>query len=101
MSETAKLLHDAAHRLFAEHVTTDVLKSAEQGIWPDKLWDAVEEAGLLDVLADQDAPVSERLANASVLLKAAGRHLAPIPLGETIVVRMLWPSATSIPRKDH
>src|SRR6185436_14399520 len=32
---------------------------------------------------------AERLAHASVLLKAAGRHLAPVPLGETIIVRML------------
>ena len=30
--------------LFAEHITTEVLKAAEQGTWPDKLWDAMEEA---------------------------------------------------------
>jgi acyl-CoA dehydrogenase len=89
MSETATLLHDAAHRLFAEHVTVDVLKSAEQGIWPDRLWDAIDEAGFLDVLAEPETPLAERLAHASVLLKVAGRHLAPVPLGETIVVRML------------
>lgn len=89
MSETAKLLHDAAHRLFAEHITSDVLKSAEQGAWPDKLWGAIDEAGFLDVLAEQDTPIEERLALAAVLLKAAGRHLAPVPLGETIIVRML------------
>jgi acyl-CoA dehydrogenase len=89
VSETTTLLRDSAHRLFAEHVTTDVLKSAEQGIWPEKLWDAIEEAGFLDVLAEQDTPIAERLAHAGVLLKAAGRHLAPVPLGETIIVRML------------
>jgi acyl-CoA dehydrogenase len=89
MSETSALLRDAAHRLFAEHVTTEVLKAAEQGVWPDRLWDAVDEAGFLDVLADADTPMPERLAHASVLLKAAGRHLAPIPLAETIAVRML------------
>ena len=89
MSETKTLLHDAAHRLFTEHVTADVLKAAEQGIWPDRLWDAIDEAGFLDVLSDNDTPIAERLAHTSVLLKAAARHLAPVPLGETALVRMV------------
>ena len=89
MSETIALLHDAAHRLFAEHVTSDVLKNAERGIWPDRLWDAIDEAGFLDVVAEPETPLAERLAHASVLLKVAGRHLAPVPLAETIAVRML------------
>lgn len=89
MSETAQLIHDAAHRLFAQHVTPEVLHRAEGGAWKDALWDAVEEAGFLDVLADRDAPVEERAANAAALLRAGARHLVPIPLGETVVVRGL------------
>lgn len=89
MSETATLIHDAAHRLFAQHVTVQLLNDAEKGIWAEALWDAVEEAGFLDTLADADTPAGERGANTAVLLCAAGRHLAPIPLGETIVARAL------------
>jgi alkylation response protein AidB-like acyl-CoA dehydrogenase len=89
MSETANLIHDAAHRLFAQHVTVDVLNAAEKGVWPEALWDAVEEAGFLDTLADSDAAPAERATNTAILLRAAGRHLAPIPLGETIVARAL------------
>ncbi|MBI1212876.1 MAG: acyl-CoA dehydrogenase [Alphaproteobacteria bacterium] len=89
MTETTTLLQDAAHRLFAEHVTPDVLKAAEQGIWPDRLWSAIDDAGFLDVLADSETPIEERLAHASVLLKVAGRHLVPVPVGETAIVRML------------
>jgi acyl-CoA dehydrogenase len=92
MSETAALLRDAAHRLFAEHVTSEVLKAAEQGIWPGRLWDAVDEAGFLDVLAEPETPIAERLKHASVLLNVSARHLAPIPLAETIAVRMLLAS---------
>lgn len=88
-SETAALVHDAAHRLFAQHVTTDLLHRVEAGEWPTALWDAVEEAGLLDTLADREVPPEERVANTTVLLRAAARHLAPIPLGETILVRAL------------
>ncbi len=89
MSETANLIHDAAHRLFAQHVTVNVLNAVEKGEWPEALWDAVEEAGFLDTLADADTPPAERAANTAVLLRAAGRHVAPIPLGETIVARAL------------
>lgn len=89
MSETAQLIHDAAHRLFAQHVTPDVLHRAEAGEFPSALWDAVEEAGFLDTLADRDAGGEERAANTAALLRAAARHLAPIPLGETVVVRAL------------
>ncbi len=87
MSETANLIRDAAHRLFAQHVTGDLLHRAEAGEWPAALWDAVDEAGFLDTLADRETPPAERAANTAVLLRAAARHLAPIPLGETIVVR--------------
>jgi len=87
MSDTAHLIHDAAHRLFAQHVTTDLLHQAERGVWPEALWEAVEEAGFLDTLADRDAAPEERAANTAVLLRAAARHLAPVPLGETVVAR--------------
>ena len=87
MSETANLIREAAHRLFAQHVTNEVLHAAEAGVWPAALWDAVEDAGFLDTLADRDTPADERAANTAALLRVAARHLAPIPLGETIVVR--------------
>lgn len=89
MSETATLIHDAAHRLFAQYISVDLLNAVENGVWPEALWDAVEEAGFLDTLLDADVSPAERAANTSALLRAAGRHLAPIPLGETIVARAL------------
>lgn len=89
MSETAQLVHDAAHRLFAQHVTTELLHRAEGGAWAGALWDAVEEAGFLDTLADRDVAPIERAANTAALLRAAARHLVPLPLGETIVARAL------------
>jgi hypothetical protein len=89
MNETAQLIHDAAHRLFAQHVTPELLLKAEKGEWSDALWGAVDEAGFLDTLADTDTPLEERTANTFALLRAAARHLVPIPLGETIIVRAL------------
>lgn len=92
MTETAKLIHDAAHRLFEQHVTPELLLRAEQGEWSEQLWNAVEEAGFLDTLADADSSAEERAANTFALLRAAARHLVPIPLGETVIVRALLAS---------
>jgi hypothetical protein len=89
MNETAQLIHDAAHRLFAQHVTPELLLKAEKSEWSEALWNAVDEAGFLDTLADTDTPLEERTANTFALLRAAARHLVPIPLGETIIVRAL------------
>lgn len=93
MNETAQLIHDAAHRLFAQHVTPELLLRAEDGAWSEALWDAVDEAGFLDTLADPETPPAERAVNTGVLLKVAARHLVPIPLGETLVVRALLAGA--------
>ncbi len=87
MSDTSQLVHDAAHRLFEQHVTPDLLHRAEKGEWSSALWDAVEGAGFLDALADRDTAPAERAENTAVLLRAAARHLVPIPLGETIFAR--------------
>lgn len=92
MSETATLIRDAAHRLFAQFVTPQVLHAAEGGEAPLGLWEAVEEAGFLDTLADRDSSAADRAANTVELLVAAARHLAPIPLGETLFVRALLAS---------
>lgn len=89
MNETVHLIHDAAHRLFAQHVTPELLLRAEQGMWSEVLWDAIEEAGFLDTLADPDSQPGERSANSFALLRAAARHLVPVPLGETMVVRAI------------
>lgn len=87
MSETSALIHDAAHRLFTQHITPGLLHKAEQGEWSGDLWDAVQDAGFLDTLADREATPGERAANTIALLRAASRHLAPIPLAETLFVR--------------
>ncbi|MEQ1754138.1 MAG: acyl-CoA dehydrogenase family protein [Micropepsaceae bacterium] len=89
MNETAQLIHDAAHKLFTQHVTPELLLRAEQGEWSEKLWDAIEEAGFLDTFVDDGTPAPERAANTHALLKAAARHLVPVPLGETIIARAL------------
>ena len=79
------ILYDSAMRLFGDLVTRDVMAAAEQGVWPEELWHAVEEAGFLDVLAGGPSAVVETV----TILRAAAHHAAPIPLAETMLARWL------------
>jgi acyl-CoA dehydrogenase len=79
------ILYDSAFRLFGDHVTPKVLAAAEAGTWPAELWDAVDEAGYVDVLVDGPAAMVE----AATILRAAGHHAAPIPIAETMLARWL------------
>jgi len=83
------ILHDSAMRLFGDHVSPRVIDAAEDGAWPAALWDAVGEAGYLDVLAEGP----EGMAEAATILRAAGYHAAPIPLPETMLARWLCAAA--------
>src|SRR5438128_1219142 len=79
------ILYDSAMRLFGDLVTPEVSTAAERGVWPDRLWQAVEEAGYPDVLAEGAGGMVE----AATILRAAGHHAAPIPLAETMLARWL------------
>lgn len=79
------ILYDSAMRLFGDLVTPEVSAASERGVWPDRLWQAVEEAGYPDVLAEGAAGMVE----AATILRAAGHHAAPIPLAETMLARWL------------
>jgi acyl-CoA dehydrogenase len=79
---TDTLVLDAADRLFADHATTAVVNAAEAGTWPGELWQATEDAGFPDALAELGG-----LADAVAILRAAGRHAAPLPLPETMLAR--------------
>jgi acyl-CoA dehydrogenase len=82
---TDRILYDSAMRLFGDLVTPQVLAAAEQGVWPEGVWGAIEEAGYLDVLAEGTAGMVE----AATILRAAGHQAAPIPLAETMLARWL------------
>ncbi len=94
MSETAALLRDTAERLLHDHCARGTLEAAERGEWPAALWRALEVAGLPQALAPEaagGAGVTWR--EALEVLRAAGRHAAPVPLAETLVATALLAAA--------
>ena len=79
---TDTLVFDAADRLFADQATPALVTAAENGAWPQGLWQAIDEAGFPDALgALGDLP------DAVAILRAAGRRAVPLPLAETILAR--------------
>ena len=78
------LLDDALRRLFDDHVTPEVLAAAEDGVWPERLWRAVAEAGAAWIGVPEHAGGSGgTVAHAALAAFVAGRFAAPIPLVET------------------
>lgn len=86
MSEIRSLLADTTSRLFTDLVTRELIESSEKGVWPEALWRALEEGGLTRPLVPERAGgAGGTWLDAHVLVRAAGRHAAPVPLAETIV----------------
>jgi acyl-CoA dehydrogenase len=93
-SELRTLLADTVTRLFTDLVTKERLESSEKGVWPDELWRALEEGGLtLPLVAEDRGGAGGTWGDAHVVVRAAGRHAAPVPLAETVVASALLAGA--------
>ncbi len=87
-------LADSAERLFAAHAGKDVIHAAENGVFPQALWDAVARAGFTAALLPEHAGgVGATAAEAMALLRIAAAHSAPIPLAETMLAGWLLAEA--------
>ena len=83
-------LADSAERLFSTHCSKDVLREAEQGVFPAALWEAVVEAGFTAALLPEEAGgFGATVAEAMRLLQSSAAHTAPIPLAETMLASWL------------
>jgi acyl-CoA dehydrogenase len=90
MNELGAMLTDTVTRLLGAEVTKETLQAAEAGTWPAALWHALETNGLTRPLVPEaDGGAGGTWGDAHVLLRAAGRHAAPVPLAETIVAGAL------------
>ncbi|WP_242153553.1 acyl-CoA dehydrogenase family protein [Sphingomonas sp. BAUL-RG-20F-R05-02] len=84
------MFEETIERLLGDMVTVELLVAAEAGVWPEALWQAIEENGLTLAAATEDrGGVGGSWHDAFVLVRAAGRHAAPVPLAETIAVNWL------------
>jgi len=93
-TELRTLLGDTVTRLFTDLCTKELIESAEKGAWPEKLWRALDEGGLtLPLVSEARGGAGGVWRDAHVVVRAAGRHAAPVPLAETIVASGLLAGA--------
>src|SRR5207244_6682774 len=84
------LLSDTVTRLFTDLATKELIEAAEKGTWSDKLWRALEEGGLtLPLVSEESGGAGGTWLDAHVVVRASGRHTAPVPLAETIIAGWL------------
>ena len=85
--ETARLVEQIADDLFAAESEAARAALAE-GAWPERLWQIFAETGLARA-ALPEAAGGAGLAAGLAVLRAAGRHAAPIPVVETMMGTLL------------
>jgi len=86
---TQQIILDSAQRIFADHCDKSLLDSAEQGAFPQALWEQIAQNGF-NQLGAQDSGTSAQDMFAFVL--QCGQFAVPLPLAETLLVnRWLTP----------
>ncbi|ABS62548.1 acyl-CoA dehydrogenase domain protein [Parvibaculum lavamentivorans DS-1] len=94
MNELQTILSDSVNGLLSERVTKDLVQKAEEGEWPDALWNEIETNGLTRVLVPEaQGGAGATWADAAIVLKAAGEHVAPVPLAEAVLANWLLAEA--------
>ncbi|MAL77978.1 MAG: acyl-CoA dehydrogenase [Sneathiella sp.] len=98
MNELQQIMADTVEKLFSAEVTKNLKETAETNVFPEKLWQAVAENGLLHILAPEHmGGVGGQFADAEVIARAAGRHSVPLPIVEAILANHLLAAAGITP----
>ncbi len=91
---TGRLFCESAERLFAGKCDKEVVNAAEEGHWPDELWNELENLGFTRAaLPETQGGSGVPLAALLPVVRLAGRFSVPVPLGETLVAGWLLAGA--------
>lgn len=88
----------AIEDILEDQCTPAVVRAIEAGGSPLKLWQALQGAGFLELLASEDAGgAGLPLADLFPILCSFGRYTVPVPVAQTIVARALLGSQFAMP----
>jgi alkylation response protein AidB-like acyl-CoA dehydrogenase len=91
---TDSIIVDTATRIFADLCEPGTVNAAEEGKWPEALWDALEASGLtLTWVPDTLGGAGAEVIDGFQVLRVAGRFAAPVPLAETLLAGWLLAEA--------
>lgn len=84
------LIVETAERVCAELCSPEVVNAAEDGTWPDELWEAMESTGLaLAWVPESCGGAGATLADGFAVARAAASHAVPLPVAETLLAGWL------------
>jgi acyl-CoA dehydrogenase len=91
---TGSIIVDTASRIFSDLCGPQTVNAAEEGHWPQALWQALEESGLtLTWVPDTLGGAGADMIDGFAVLRVAGRFAAPVPLAETLLAGWLLAQA--------
>ena len=84
------LVIDTAARMFGELCGPEVVNAAEDGEWPEALWEALEASALTRAwIPESLGGPGTSLADGFAIARIAGACAAPVPLAETLLAGWL------------
>ncbi|WP_454918821.1 acyl-CoA dehydrogenase family protein [Xanthobacter sediminis] len=96
--EIAGILLDQAERIFAQEITPETLKGADEGRFPTAAWDAIQDAGLTLALAPEESGGAGLSGpNAGLILRRSAYHALPAPFADTLMAQALWTRTEGAP----
>lgn len=85
-----ELFETMIERLFADLATPTYVLGCEGGEWPAQLWSALDDSGFTLAGAPEAlGGAGATWADMYVMVRAAGRHAVPAPLGEALLANWL------------
>ena len=92
------ILTESLERFLVHGSSPAKVRAYERGESTKPLWSELEALGYLDALVPESAGgAGLGLRDAAAMVRLLGRHLAPVPLAETMVARALLAGAGEIP----
>ena len=93
-AEIEALLIETIDRLSEDQADRTLREAAEQGNWPDSLWNAISELGLPRcMLPEEQSGSGLGLASAMRALKRTAFHGLPLPIAESMIASRLLQAA--------
>ena len=84
------LIVDTTARMLSELCGPEVVTAAEDGVWPQVLWEALEESALTRAwIPEALGGPGTSLADGFAIVRLAGTHAVPAPLAETLLAGWL------------
>ncbi len=80
------MIVETVDRLLRDKVDRDLLHRAATGNMPDALWQSLDELGLpLLLVGEENGGIGAGPADVAGVIMAAGHHVVPLPLAETVL----------------